>query len=178
MMFKMKTLLLMGCVSLSLIATAQNVELSGNPAASVGIDGQFTNPILSRMPTFLSFVWAVCGLMALVGGLRIYARVQTGTGEFALEAWRLASAVIGVAIVALFLQGWVSYRMPALTSARFGTDKLIYRGGADDSDIVDPASAAVAATPYNPGSDAGVDSIRNYYRTTSDSLRDHTRLPR
>lgn len=177
-MFKMKTLLLLGCALLALTVTAQNVELSGNPAASVGIDGQFTNPILSRMPTFLTFVWAVCGLIALIGGLRIYARVQAGTGEFALETWRLVSAVIGVAIVALFLQGWVSYRMPAVTSARFGTDKLIYRGSDDNSTIVDPSSGAVVATPYTPGSDAGVDSIRNYYRTTSDSLRDHTRLPR
>lgn len=157
---------------------AQDVNLNGNAAAHVGIDAQFTNPILSRMPTFLKFVWAVCGLMALIGGLRIYSRVQAGTGDFALETWRLGSAVIGVGIVALFLQGWVSYRMPSVTAARFGTNKLLYRGGEDDSEIVDPAPGAVAATPYQPGQDARLDSIRNYYRTASDSLSEYTRLNR
>ncbi|MBO0931864.1 DUF4134 family protein [Fibrella sp. HMF5036] len=177
-MFKLKTLLLMGCLTLAFAASGQNVDLSGNPVASVGIDGQFTNPILSRMPTFLSFVWAVCGLIALLGGLRIYARVQAGTGDFAVESWRLGSAVIGLAIIASFLQGWVSYRMPSVTSARFGTDKLIYRGGDDNSEIANPATGSVGATPYQPGTDAGVDSIRNYYRNTSDSLRPYTQMPK
>ncbi|MBO0939248.1 DUF4134 family protein [Fibrella sp. HMF5335] len=177
-MFPVKTLLIMGCLLVALTATAQNVDLSGNPAASVGIDGQFTNPILSRLPTFLKFVWAVCGLSALIGGLRIYARVQAGTGEFAVETWRLASAVIGLAIIASFLQGWVSYRMPAVTAARFGSDRLIYRGSEDESEIADSSPGDVAATPYRPGTDARVDSIRNYYRTASDSLRQHTRLTR
>lgn len=177
-MFRTKTLLLLGCCLITVVASAQNVNLNGNPAASVGIDGQFTNPILSRMPTFLNFVWAICGLTALIGGLRIYARVQAGTGDFALESWRLASAVIGVGIVALFLQGWVSYRMPSVSAARFGTDKLLFRGAEDYSEIADPAPGAVAATPYQPGSDANVDSIRNYYRTTSDSLRVYTQVPR
>lgn len=177
-MFKLKTLLLMGCLTLAYAAGAQNVDLSSNPAASVGIDSQFTNPILSRMPTFLSFVWAVCGLVALIGGLRIYARVQAGTGDFAVETWRLGSAVIGLAVIASFLQGWVSYRMPSVTASRFGTDKLIYRGIDDNSEITDPATGSVGATPYQPSTDAGVDSIRNYYRTASDSLRPYTQFPR
>ncbi|MCY7358448.1 MAG: DUF4134 domain-containing protein [Rudanella sp.] len=128
------------------------------------------------MPTFLKFVWAVCGLTALIGGLRIYARVQAGTGEFALESWRLVSAIIGVGMVALFLQGWVSYRMPAVSAARFGTDKLLFRGAEDNSEIANPSTDAVGATPYQPGGDARVDSIRNYYRSASDSLRPHTQL--
>lgn len=174
-MYRTKTLLLLGCCLLACVGLAQDVNLNGNAVARVGIDGQFTNPILSRMPTFLKFVWAVCGLMALIGGLRIYARVQAGTGDFALETWRLGSAVIGVGIVALFLQGWVSSRMPSVTAARFGTDKLLFRGTEDDSQIADPSPGAVAATPYLPGQDARLDSIRNYYRTASDSLREHTR---
>jgi len=175
-MFRSKTLLLLGCCLFSLIASAQDINLNGNPATSVGIDGQFTNPILSRMPTFLKFVWAVCGLTALIGGLRIYARVQAGTGEFALESWRLVSAIIGVGMVALFLQGWVSYRMPAVSAARFGTDKLLFRGAEDNSEIANPSTDAVGATPYQPGGDARVDSIRNYYRSASDSLRPYTQL--
>jgi Domain of unknown function (DUF4134) len=177
-MFKLKTLLLMGCLMLACAANAQNVDLSGNPVASVGIDGQFTNPILSRMPTFLGFVWAVCGLLALIGGLRIYARVQAGTGDFAVETWRLGAAVIGLAVIASFLQGWVSYRMPSVTATRFGTDKLIYRGVDDNSTIADPALGSVSATPYRPSTDAGLDSIRNYYRTASDSLRPYTQFPK
>ncbi|MGF7218810.1 hypothetical protein GGR92_004989 [Spirosoma lacussanchae] len=177
-MFQTRTLLLLGGCLLTFAGIAQDVNLDGNAAAHVGIDGQFTNPILSRMPTFLKFVWAVCGLMALIGGLRIYARVQAGTGDFALETWRLASAVISVGIVAVFLQGWVSYRMPSVTAARFGTDKLLFRGAEDNSAIADPSPGAVGATPYQPGGDARVDSIRNYYRSASDSLREHTRLNR
>lgn len=175
-MFRTKTLLLLGCCLYTLTTSAQNVDLSGNPATSVGIDGQFTNPILSRMPTFLTFVWAVCGLMALLGGLRIYARVQAGTGDFAVETWRLGSAVVGIAIIASFLQGWVSYRMPSITAARFGTDKLIYRGTDDNSVVTSSTADPVGATPYQPGTDARVDSIRNYYKTASDSLRQHTQL--
>lgn len=177
-MYRIKTLLLLGCCLLAYAGVAQDVNLNGNTATQVGIDSQFNNPILSRMPTFLKFVWAVCGLMALIGGLRIYTRVQAGTGDFALETWRLGSAVIGVGVVALFLQGWVSYRMPGITAARFGTEKLLYRGGEDNSDIVDPTPGAVAATPYLPGQDARLDSIRNYYRTASDSLREYTRFDR
>lgn len=168
----------MGCLALAYAASAQNVDLSGNPVASVGINGQFTNPILSRMPAFLGFVWAVCGLLALIGGLRIYARVQAGTGDFAVESWRLASAIVGIAIIASFLQGWVSYRMPSVTAARFGTDKLIYRGTDDNTEIADPAAGSVGATPYRPGTDAGLDSIRNYYRNASDSLRPYTQFPK
>lgn len=177
-MYKTRLLLLLSGCLLAYAGLSQDVNLSSSPVAHVGIDGQFTNPILSRLPTFLTFVWAVCGLMALIGGLRIYARVQAGTGDFALETWRLASAVIGVGIVALFLQGWVSYRMPSVTAARFGTDKLLFRGEDDNSEVADPASDAVVATPYQPGRDARIDSIRNYYRSASDSLREHTRLNR
>ncbi|WP_041259695.1 DUF4134 family protein [Fibrella aestuarina] len=178
-MFRLKTLWLLGCCLLiTYVGLAQNVNLNGNPAASVGIDGQFTNPILSRMPTFLKFVWAVCGLTALIGGLRIYARVQAGTGDFAVEVWRLGSAIIGVSMIALFLQGWVGRRMPSVTSSRFGTDKLLYRGTEDNSAIADPTAGTLAPTAYRPGSDAQVDSIRNYYRVASDSLREYTRLTR
>lgn len=174
-MYQTRTLLLLSGFLLAYAGYGQDVNLTGSPAVHVGIDGQFTNPILSRMPTFLKFVWAVCGLMALMGGLRIYARVQAGTGDFGLESWRLASAVIGVGIVALFLQGWVSYRIPSITAARFGTDNLLFRGAEDNSEVTNPAPEAVAATPYLPGQDARVDSIRNYYRATSDSLRQYTR---
>ena len=177
-MYRTRTLLLLGCCLLACAGVAQDVNLNGNTAAHAGIDSQFTNSILSRMPTFLKFVWAVCGLMALIGGLRIYSRVQAGTGDFALETWRLGSAVIGIGIVALFLQGWVSYRMPSVTAARFGTDKLLFRGGEDNSEVTDPAPGNVAATPYLPGQDARLDSIRNYYRAASDSLREHTRFNR
>ncbi|KAB7726414.1 DUF4134 domain-containing protein [Rudanella paleaurantiibacter] len=174
-MNQLKTGLLLGCCLMAYAGMAQDVNLNGSVATHVGIDSQFTNPILSRMPTFLKFVWAVCGLMALIGGLRIYARVQAGTGDFALETWRLASAVIGIGVVALFLQGWVSYRMPGVTAARFGIDKVLFRGGEDNSEVTDTAPGNVAATPYLPGQDARLDSIRNYYRTASDSLREHTR---
>lgn len=178
MRFTLKIGILLGCLLVTIVANAQNIDLAANPTASVGIQGQFTNPVLSRMPNFLNFVWVVCGLTGLIGGLRIYARVQAGTGDFAVESWRLASAVIGVAIIASFLQGWVSYQMPSVTAARFGTDKLIYRGAEDNSIIADPTAGPVAATPYLPGSDAGVDSIRNYYRDASDSLRPYTQLPK
>lgn len=177
-MYRTRTLVLIGCCLLTYAGLAQDVNLNGNAATPVGIDGQFTNPILSRMPTFLKFVWAVCGLTALVGGLRIYARVQAGTGDFALETWRLCSAVIGVGIVALFLQGWVSHRIPSVTAARFGTDKLLYRGAEDNSEVANPTSDAVGATPYQPGQDSRVDSIRNYYRAASDSLRQYTQQTR
>ncbi|MCY7358449.1 MAG: hypothetical protein LH609_13510 [Rudanella sp.] len=49
-MFRSKTLLLLGCCLFSLIASAQDINLNGNPATSVGIDGQFTNPILTGPP--------------------------------------------------------------------------------------------------------------------------------
>lgn len=174
-MNRRKTVLLLACCLLTCAGLAQDVNLNGSTAVQAGIDGQFTNPVLSRMPAFLRFVWAVCGLTALVGGLRIYARVQTGTGDFGLESWRLMSAVIGVGIVALFLQGWVSKRMPGVTAARFGTDKLLYGGAEDNSEVTGPAPGAVTATPYLPGQDARVDSVRNYYKAASDSLSQYTR---
>lgn len=155
---------------LASLAFGQDVNLANRSPAAVGIDSQFTNPLISRLPAFLRFVWVVCGLTALLGSLRIYYRAQTGTGDSSTEIWRLGSAVVAVAMVATFLQAWTEQNLPKATAARFGTEKLIYNGTEDTSELTE-TDAAPTPTPYQPGRDPGVDSVRNYYRPLADSLR-------
>ncbi len=155
---------------LASVAFGQDVNLSGRTPAAVGISSQFTNPLISQLPTFLRFVWVTCGLTALLGSLRIYYRAQTGTGDSSTEIWRLGSAIVAVAMVATFLQAWTQRYLPNATAARFGTDKLIYNG-TEDRSVLTETDALPAPTPYAPGRDPGVDSVRNYYRSLADSLR-------
>ena len=63
-------------------ASAQeNVNLYQLPQREVGITDEFTTPLSNRLGAFVTFVYVVCALLSVVGGLRIFSRWQTGDSD-------------------------------------------------------------------------------------------------
>ena len=81
-------------------ATAQeNVNLYQRPQREVGITDEFTTPLSNQISSFVTFVYVVCGLISLVGGLRIYSRWQSGNSDVTADVWRWGLAIITVLLL-------------------------------------------------------------------------------
>ena len=89
---------------------AQSVDLTKkNGFSRVGIGEQFTNPLHDNLPMFVTFTYLVCGLMGLIGGLRIYNRWQLGESErITIEIWRWVAAILAVLAITTGLIAYVS----------------------------------------------------------------------
>lgn len=88
----------------------QSVNLTGKSGFSrVGIGEHFTEPLHDTLSMFVTFTYAVCGFMGLIGGLRIYTRWQLGESEHITgEIWRWAAAILAVLAITSGLSAYVS----------------------------------------------------------------------
>lgn len=89
---------------------AQSVDLTKKSGFSrVGIGEQFTEPLHNNLSMFVTFTYLVCGLMGLIGGLRIYNRWQLGESEhITIEIWRWVAAILAVLAITTGLSAYVS----------------------------------------------------------------------
>jgi hypothetical protein len=89
---------------------AQSVDLTKKGGFSrVGIGEQFTEPLHNNLSMFVTFTYMVCGIMGLIGGLRIYNRWQLGESErITIEVWRWVAAILAVIAITTGLSAYVS----------------------------------------------------------------------
>ncbi len=81
----------------------ENVNLYQRPQREVGITDEFTTPLSSRLGTFVTFVYVVCALLSVVGGLRIFSRWQAGNTDITGDIWRWGLAIITVLLLVTVL---------------------------------------------------------------------------
>lgn len=81
-------------------ATAQGVDVNltsvGDRYGDSYLQKHITTPLARNLSIFVRFVYSVCAVTALVGGLRIYVRVQTGEAEATRDIWRWGAAILTV----------------------------------------------------------------------------------
>lgn len=96
-----------------LLCQAQHY-LGGGEGAIDGsiVDRYITDPISNNLGTFSSFVYAVCGIMGLLGGLRIYNMAMNGEDEVKRFAFRWIGAIIALLVIGYALQGIASAQKP------------------------------------------------------------------
>ena len=81
----------------------ENVNLYQLPQREVGITDEFTTPLSNRLGAFVTFVYVVCALLSVVGGLRIFSRWQTGDSDVTGDVWRWGLAIITVLLLITLL---------------------------------------------------------------------------
>lgn len=81
-------------------ATAQGVDVNltaaGDRFGDSYLQKHITTPLARNLSIFVRFVYSVCAVTALVGGLRIYVRVQMGEAEATRDIWRWGAAILTV----------------------------------------------------------------------------------
>lgn len=68
------------------------------------LDQYVTNPISDNLTVFSGFVFSVCAIMGLVGGLRIYIRLMNGEENVSGYAFRWLGAILAVLVIGAALQ--------------------------------------------------------------------------
>jgi TRAP-type C4-dicarboxylate transport system permease small subunit len=88
--------------------------LGGGEGAIDGsiIDRFITAPISNNLDVFSQFVFAVCGMMGLLGGLRIYNMAMNGEDEVKRHAFRWLGAIIALFVIGYALQSIASTQQP------------------------------------------------------------------
>lgn len=81
-------------------AVAQTVDVNltaaGDRYGDSYLQRQITTPLARNLSIFVRFVYSVCAVMALLGALRIYVRIQTGEAEATRDIWRWGAAILTV----------------------------------------------------------------------------------
>ena len=81
-------------------ASAQGVDVNlttaGDGYGDSYLQKHITAPLARNIGTFVQLVYSVCAITALVGGLRIYIRIQMGEGEATRDVWRWGAAILTV----------------------------------------------------------------------------------
>ncbi len=81
-------------------ASAQGIDVnltpSGDGYGDSYLQKHITTPLARNIGTFVQLVYSICAITALLGGLRIYIRIQTGEGEATREIWRWGAAILTV----------------------------------------------------------------------------------
>lgn len=81
-------------------ASAQGVDVNltaaGDGYGDSYLQKHITTPLTRNIGTFVQLVYSVCAITALVGGLRIYIRIQMGEGEATRDVWRWGAAILTV----------------------------------------------------------------------------------
>jgi hypothetical protein len=82
------------------MATAQGIDVNltaaGDRFGDSYLQKHITTPLARNMSIFVRFVYSVCAVTALLGGLRIYVRVQMGEAEATRDIWRWGAAILTV----------------------------------------------------------------------------------
>ncbi len=88
--------------------------LGGGEGAIDGsiIDRYITNPISNNLDVFSNFVFVVCGILGLLGGLRIYNMAMSGEDDVKRYAFRWLGAIIALFVIGYALQGVASSQKP------------------------------------------------------------------
>lgn len=91
--------------------------LGGGEGAMDGsiVDRYITDPISNNLDVFSNFVFAVCGIMGLLGGLRIYNMAMNGENDVKRFAFRWLGAIIALFTIGYALQGIASSQKPMQT---------------------------------------------------------------
>ena len=76
------------------------------------VDRYITDPISNNLDVFSNFVFAVCGIMGLLGGLRIYNMAMNGEDDVKRHAFRWLGAIISLFVIGYALQGIASSQIP------------------------------------------------------------------
>lgn len=100
-------------VFFGLLCQAQHY-LGGGEGAIDGsiVDLYFTDPLSNNLDVFSNFVFAVCGIMGLLGGLRIYNMAMNGEDDVKRHAFRWLGAIIALFVVGYALQSLASAQKP------------------------------------------------------------------
>lgn len=104
--------MILNIIFFSLLCQAQHY-LGGGEGAIEGsiIDRYITDPISNNLDVFSNFVYAVCGIMGLLGGLRIYNGAMNGD-DVKRYAFRWLGAIIALFVVGYTLQSLASAQEP------------------------------------------------------------------
>lgn len=81
----------------------ENVNLYQRPQREVGITDEFTTPLSNRLSAFVKFVYAVCALLSVIAGLRIFSRWQSGSDDVTGDIWRWGLGIIIVLLLTTLL---------------------------------------------------------------------------
>ena len=73
-----------------------NLTEAGDRYGNSYLQRHITTPLARNLSIFVRFVYSVCGVTALLGGLRIYVRVQTGEADATRDIWRWGAAILTV----------------------------------------------------------------------------------
>lgn len=89
------------------------------------VDRYITDPITNNLDVFSNFVFAVCGIMGLLSGLRIYNMAMNGEDDVKRFAFRWLGAIIALFVIGYALQEIASSQKPmqADTNVRGFMDK-------------------------------------------------------
>ena len=100
-------------VFVSLLCQTQHY-LGGGEGAIEGsiVDRYVTDPISNNLDVFSNFVFAVCGLMGLLGGLRIYNMAMNGEDGVKRHVFRWLGAIIALFVVGYALQSLAPAQKP------------------------------------------------------------------
>ncbi len=100
-------------IFVGLLCQAQHY-LGGGEGAIDGsiIDRYITDPISNNLDVFSNFVFAVCGIMGLLGGLRIYSMAMNGEDDVKRHAFRWLGAIIALFVIGYALQSIASAQKP------------------------------------------------------------------
>lgn len=98
------------------IAIVVQVQLFlGTGAGSMNnslLDRYITNPISDNLGILSGFVYTVCAIMGLLGGLKIYTRAMNGDENVKVLAFRWLGAILAVLIIGMALQNIASSQTP------------------------------------------------------------------
>ncbi|HEV7347391.1 DUF4134 family protein [Telluribacter sp.] len=76
------------------------------------LDRYLTNPISDNLGVLSGFIYTVCAIMSLLGGLKIYTRAMNGEDNVKVLAFRWLGAILAVLIVGMALQNIASSQTP------------------------------------------------------------------
>lgn len=103
---RLTLLLTTGCFS-----AAAQVDLSATGFGRDYLATQVGDPLYQSIGVFTTFVYAVCGMMALFGAYRIYVRWQSGEDDVTWLIGRWAGAIMMLLAVTGFMGDWFAGNM-------------------------------------------------------------------
>ncbi|MPR37397.1 DUF4134 family protein [Salmonirosea aquatica] len=105
--------MILNTIFFNLLCQAQHYLGRGEGAIEGSIiDRYITDPISNNLDVFSNFVFAVCGIMGLLGGLRIYTGAMNGDDDVKRHAFRWLGAIIALFVIGYTLQSLASAQKP------------------------------------------------------------------
>lgn len=85
------------------------------------LDRFITRPISDNLDVFSSFAFAICALMGLLGGMKIYTRIMNGDEQVKWYVFRWLGAILAVLVIGTVLQRIAISQQPLHGDANVGS---------------------------------------------------------